>query len=50
MAQSFIATATVLAMAGSRALPSEMVFCSFANTSLGRRFSMVSPLKVMQPK
>jgi hypothetical protein len=50
MAQSFIATATVLAIAGSSGEPSLMVRCSLANTSLGSRFSIVSPLKVMQPK
>jgi len=50
IAQSFIATATVFAIAGSSGVPSMIVFCSLANTSLGSRFSMVSPLKVMQPK
>jgi hypothetical protein len=50
IAQSFIATATVLAIAGSSGEPSLMVRCSFAKTSLGRRFSIVSPLNVMHPK
>jgi hypothetical protein len=45
-----MARATVLAMAGSIGSPRRIVFCRLSKTSVGSRFSIVSPVKVSAPK
>jgi len=45
MAQSFIAAATVSAMAGSRGSPASIVFMTALKTLLGRRSFMTLALK-----